>query len=101
MTDGVRVALPAGLRTLAGIAGEIWVFPAGVVTCSTVLNALEQMYPMLRGTIRDQHSKKRRPYIRFFACQQDLSHRPDDERLPAAVANGTEPFLVVGAIAGG
>ncbi len=101
MTAGVRVALPSGLRTLAGIGGEILVFPAGAVTCSTVLNALEQKYPMLLGTMRDRHTKKRRSYIRFFACQHDLSHRPDDEPLPAAVVEGTEPFLVVGAIAGG
>ncbi len=97
----VRVILPAGLCTLAGIAGEIRVFPEGAVTRGNVLDALEQDYPMLRGTIRDRHSKRRRPYLRFFACQQDLSHRPDDEQLPAAVADGTEPLLVVGAIAGG
>jgi hypothetical protein len=97
----VRVILPAGLCTLAGIAGEIRVRPEGAVTRGNVLDALEQDYPMLRGTIRDRHSKRRRPYVRFFACQQDLSHRPDDEQLPAAVADGAEPLLVVGAIAGG
>jgi hypothetical protein len=93
--------LPAGLRALAGIAGEARVFPEGEVTQSSVLDALERAYPMLRGTIRDRHSKIRRAYIRFFACRQDLSHRPQDERLPGAVAEGAEPFMVVGAIAGG
>jgi hypothetical protein len=97
----VRVVLPAGLRELAGIVGEIEVEPMGAVTRAHVLDALEQAYPMLRGTIRDRHSLKRRPYVRFFACEQDLSHRPDDELLPGAVVEGTEPFLVVGAIAGG
>ncbi len=97
----VRVILPAGLCTLAGIPGEIRVVPEGPVTRGNVQDALEQDYPMLRGTIRDRHSKRRRPYVRFFACQQDLSHRPDDELLPGAVAEGAEPLLVVGAIAGG
>ncbi len=101
MTEGVWVVLPAGLRTLAGIVGEVRVFTTGAVTRSTVLNALEQTYPMLRGTMREQHSKKRRAYIRFFACQQDLTHQRDDELLPEEVAKGTEPFLVVGAIAEG
>jgi hypothetical protein len=99
--SGVRVVLPAGLCTLAGIAKETRVFPQDPITQRTVLDALEQKYPMLRGTVRDQHSKKRRPYIRFFACQQDLSHQPEDEQLPGAVAEGAEPFLIVGAIAGG
>lgn len=95
------MTLPAGLRTLAGISGEARVFPAGAVTQRTVLDALELLYPMLRGTIRDQHSGRRRAYIRFFACRQDLSHRPADEALPWAVAEGAEPFMIVGAIAGG
>jgi hypothetical protein len=97
----VRVVLPAGLRDLAGIEGEVNVAPQGAVTRAHVLDALERDYPMLRGTIRDRHSFRRRPYVRFFACEQDLSHRPDDELLPGAVAEGAEPFLVVGAIAGG
>jgi molybdopterin converting factor small subunit len=97
----VRVVLPAGLRDLAGIIGEIQVEPKGAVTRASVLDALEQNYPMLRGTLRDRRSLKRRPYVRFFACEQDLSHRPDDELLPGAVAEGAEPLLVVGAIAGG
>jgi len=101
VSDGVRVALPAGLRTLAGVTGEVWVLPQGAVTQSSVLDALEQKYSMLRGTIRDQRSGKRRPYIRFFACQMDFSHLPPDEQLPKAVAEGAEPFMVVGAIAGG
>ncbi len=97
----VRVVLPAALRDLAGIAGEVQVEPRGAVTRAAVLDAIEQDYPMLRGTIRDRHSLKRRPFVRFFACEQDLSQRPDDELLPGAVADGAEPFLVVGAIAGG
>ncbi len=97
----VRVVLPSGLRDLAGIMGEVQVEPQGAVTRAAVLDALEQDYPMLRGTIRDRHSLKRRPYVRFFACEQDLSHRPDDELLPSAVVEGAEPFLIVGAIAGG
>jgi sulfur-carrier protein len=97
----VRVILPAGLRDLAGIVGEVQVEPKGAVTRAHVLDALEQDYPMLRGTIRDRRSLKRRPYVRFFACEQDFSLRPDDELLPGAVAEGAEPFLVVGAIAGG
>jgi len=101
VSDGVRVQLPAGLRILAGISGEILVYPKNPVTQASVLDALEQQYPMLCGTIRDRHNKKRRAYIRFFACQQDLSHRPADELLPAAVIDGAEPFMVVGAIAGG
>jgi molybdopterin synthase sulfur carrier subunit len=101
LTERVRVVLPAGLRSLAAVAGEIILFPEGPVTQLSVLDALEQQYPMLRGTIRDIHSRKRRPYIRFFACERDLSHRPPDELLPEAVANGAAPYLVVGAIAGG
>ena len=81
--------------------GRSEIFPEGAVTRANVLDALERNYPMLLGTIRDRHSGRRRPYIRFFACQQDLSHLPDDAPLPVAVADGAEPFLVVGAIAGG
>ena len=101
MNGQVRVVLPAGLRVLADIAGEVTVAPTGAVTPCSVLDALEQKYPMLRGTIRHQRSGKRRPYIRFFACEQDLSQFPDDAPLPPAVAAGLAPFMVVGAIAGG
>ena len=97
----VRVQLPTHLRTLAQIKGEVEVTIEGEATQRTVLNALEASYPMLRGTIRDQDSKRRRAFIRFFACEEDLSHEPLETRLPEAVASGKEPFLVVGAIAGG
>jgi hypothetical protein len=101
MTATVRVELPAGLRLLAGIRHEVALCVATPVTQRTVLDALEAGYPMLRGTIRDRASQRRRPFIRFFACQQDLSHAAPDEPLPDAVARGVETFLVVGAIAGG
>jgi sulfur-carrier protein len=97
----IRVVLPAHLRTLAGVSGEVEVEVAGAVTQRSVLDALEARYPMLRGTIRDQVTGQRRPFVRFFACQEDLSHEPPDAPLPEAVALGTEPFLLVGAIAGG
>jgi molybdopterin converting factor small subunit len=97
----IRVVLPAHLRNLAQVSGEVTVACDGVVTQRSVLDALEQRYPMLQGTIRDHVSKKRRPFIRFFACEQDLSHESVDAPLPDAVKNGQEPFLVVGAIAGG
>ena len=97
----IRVTLPAHLRTLARVDGEVQVEVAGEVTQRTVLDALEARYPMLRGTIRDRAAGKRRAFIRFFACEQDLSNDPPDTPLPAAVAAGTEPFLVVGAMAGG
>ena len=97
----IRVTLPAHLRTLAQVDGEVQVEVAGEVTQRTVLDALEARYPMLRGTIRDRAAGKRRAFIRFFACEQDLSNDPPDTPLPAAVAAGTEPFLVVGAMAGG
>jgi sulfur-carrier protein len=97
----IRVVLPAHLRTLAGVSGEVEVEVAGAVTQRSVLEALEARYPMLRGTIRDQVTGQRRPFVRFFACQEDLSHEPPDAPLPEAVALGTEPFLLVGAIAGG
>ena len=97
----IRVALPAHLRTLARAAGEVQLDVAALVTQRSVLDALEAAYPMLRGTIRDQVTGERRPFVRFFACEQDLSHEAPDAPLPAAVVSGTEPFLIVGAIAGG
>jgi hypothetical protein len=97
----IRVVLPAHLRKLARIEGEVELSVAGPVTQRSVLDALEACYPMLRGTIRDHVTLRRRPFVRFFACEQDLSHEPLDARLPEAVAIGAEPFLVVGAMAGG
>lgn len=97
----IRVELPAGLCLLAGTGREVRVSLDGPVTLGAVLAALEADYPMLQGTIRDRTSKRRRPFIRFFACQRDLSHVPPDEPLPQAVASGDEVLLVVGAIAGG
>ena len=92
---------PAHLRTLARVDGEVTLDVEGAVTQRSVLDALEARYPMLRGTIRDHVTQRRRPFLRFFACEQDLSHEPPDAPLPDAVASGAEPFLVVGAIAGG
>ena len=100
-TAVIRVVLPAHLRRLAQINGEVRLGVEGAVTQSAVLDALEAAYPMLRGTIRDQNSGRRRAFMRFFACEEDLSHQAPDTRLPAAVADGTEPFLIVGAMAGG
>jgi sulfur-carrier protein len=97
----IRVVLPAHLRTLAHVDGEVQLAIEGKVTQRSVLDALEASYPMLRGTLRDHVTQHRRPFVRFFACEEDLSHEPPDAPLPDAVANGTEPFLVVGAIAGG
>jgi hypothetical protein len=97
----IRVVLPAHLRTLARVKGEVQLEVAGTVTRQAVLDALEARYPMLRGTIRDQATQRRRAFIRFFACEQDLSHEPADAPLPDAVVKGTEPLLVVGAMAGG
>jgi sulfur-carrier protein len=97
----IRVVLPQGLRTLAGVDREVIVDVDGIVTQRLVLDALEQTYPVLRGTIRDHQTQLRRPFIRFFACEQDLSHESPDDPLPDAVASGREPFMVVGAIAGG
>jgi molybdopterin synthase sulfur carrier subunit len=97
----IRVTLPAHLRTLARVEGEVELDIAGTVSQRTVLDALEARYPMLRGTIRDHHGGRRRAFIRFFACEQDLSHEPPDCPLPEAVVTGAEPFLVVGAMAGG
>jgi sulfur-carrier protein len=97
----IRVVLPYHLRTLAQVAGEVQIRVEGPATLGSVLDALEATYPVLRGTIRDHGTLRRRPFLRFFACEQDLSHDPVDAPLPAAVATGAEPFLVVGAIAGG
>jgi sulfur-carrier protein len=97
----IRVVLPAHLRALARIDGEVELPVDGPVTQQAILDALESRYPMLRGTIRDHGTHKRRAFVRFFACQQDLSHDPADVPLPEAVANGVEPFMIVGAMAGG
>lgn len=97
----IRVVLPAHLRTLARVNGEVALNVEGQVTQRAVLEALEARYPMLRGTIRDHVTSKRRPFVRFFACEQDLSHESPDAPLPEAVATGAEPFLIVGAMAGG
>ena len=97
----IRVVLPAHLRTLARVGGEVQVAVEGPVTLRAVLDALEAGYPMLRGTIRDHVTQERRPFLRFFACEQDLSHDPPDTPLPDAIATGAEPLLVVGAMAGG
>jgi hypothetical protein len=97
----VRVVLPFHLRTLARVDSEVLLEVEGVATQRSVLDALEARYPVLRGTIRDHVTRQRRPFIRFFACERDLSHESPDSPLPPPVAEGTEPFLVVGAIAGG
>jgi sulfur-carrier protein len=97
----IRVVLPHHLRTLARVGNEVPLDVKGTVTQRAVLDALETAYPMLRGTIRDHTTRERRAFIRFFACQQDLSHESPDARLPDDVASGKEPFLVIGAIAGG
>ena len=97
----IHVVLPAHLRTLAKVPGDVTVDVDGPVTQRSVLDALEEQYPTLRGAIRDHVTQQRRAFVRFFACQQDLSHEPPDALLPEAVAAGAEPFLIVGAIAGG
>jgi sulfur-carrier protein len=97
----IRVVLPAHLRTLARVDGEVRLEVEGEATQRSLLDALELRYPALRGTMRDHVTQKRRAYVRFFACERDLSHERPDEPLPKAVANGAEPFLVVGAMAGG
>ncbi len=97
----IRVVLPTHLRTLAHVDGEVKLDVEGPATLRSVLDALEARYPVLRGTIRDHVTLKRRPFLRFFACEQDLSHESPDSPLPDAVALGAEPFLVVGAMAGG
>ena len=96
----IRVILPAHLRMLAQVPGEVQLEVDGPVTQRSVLDTLEARYPMLRGTIRDHVTQQRRPFVRFFACQEDLSHEPPDAPLPRAVADGKEPFLIIGAIAG-
>jgi molybdopterin converting factor small subunit len=97
----IRVVLPAHLRRLAGVDGEVRLEITGPVSQRSLLDALEGRYPMLRGTIRDQDSQKRRAFIRFFACEEDLSHEAPDTPLPEAVSRGAEPYLIVGAMAGG
>lgn len=97
----IRVTLPAHLRKLAQVDGEVQVEVSGAVTQGSVLDALEAKYPMLRGTIRDHVTHKRRAFVRFFACQQDLSHESPDTPLPETIANGAEPYMIIGAIAGG
>ena len=97
----IRVVLPAHLRTLARLDGEAQLQVEGPVTQRSVLDALEARYPMLRGTVRDHVTQRRRPFVRFFACEEDLSHEPPNVPLPDPVATGAEPFMVVGAIAGG
>src|SRR5512142_442646 len=97
----IRVVLPPHLRALERVAGDVELEIDGPVTQRSVLDALEARYPMLRGTIRDHVTQQRRPFLRFFACEQDLSHEPADAALPDGVASGKEPFIVLGAIAGG
>lgn len=97
----VRVELPQHLRTLAGVGREVTLEVTGVVSVQSVLDALEARYPTLQGTIRDYGTKQRRPFLRFFACEEDLSHEPLDAALPEVVAQGKEPLLIIGAIAGG
>jgi sulfur-carrier protein len=97
----IRVVLPAHLRTLARVSGDVELQVEGPVTQRSVLDALEARYPMLRGTIRDHVTLQRRPFLRFFACEEDLSHESPDAPLPDAVASGAEPFWIIGAIAGG
>jgi molybdopterin synthase sulfur carrier subunit len=97
----VRVVIPGHLRSLAKVGGEVQIEVSGPVTQRSVLDQLEAIYPMLRGTVRDQVTYQRRPFVRFFACEQDLSHDSPDTPLPDSVASGAEPFLIVGAIAGG
>ncbi len=97
----IRVVLPAHLRTLARVTGEVQIDVDGQATQRSVLDALETRFPMLRGTVRDHQTKRRRAFVRFFACGRDLSHEPPDTPLPEDVAKGTEPFVVLGALAGG
>ncbi len=97
----IRVVLPYHLRALARVGGEVTLVVEGRATQRSILDALEARYPMLKGTVRDHVTQQRRPYLRFFACERDLSHDPPDAEVPEAVALGTEPFLIVGAMAGG
>ena len=101
MTGTVRVVLPAHLRSMAKVQGEVRVDVAGAVTQRSVLDAVEAQFPMLLGTIRDRDTAKRRPFVRFYACKEDLSHEEPDAPLPDRVARGDEPYLVIGAMAGG
>jgi len=101
MTQLIRIILPQHLRTLAHVGSEVQLELDGPVTLRSVLDALEARYPMLCGTIRDQVTQQRRPFLRFFACEEDLSHEAPDAPLPDAVASGKEPFIIIGAIAGG
>ncbi len=97
----IRVVLPQHLRTLASVGGEVQLEVEGPATISAVLDALEARYPMLCGTIRDHVTRQRRPFLRFFACEEDWSHQPSDQPLPVEVVSGKEPLLIIGAIAGG
>jgi len=97
----IRVVMPAHLRTLAGVSGDVTVEVDGEVTRQKLLDALEKRYPMLRGTIREHVSRQRRPFLRFFACGEDITHQSPDEPLPKEIASGSEPFYIIGAIAGG
>jgi hypothetical protein len=97
----IRVLLPVHLRTLAQVSGEVQMEVAGPVTLGAVLDALEARYPVLRGSIRDHGTLRRRPFIRYFACEQDVSHEPAETPLPERIASGSEPLLVIGALAGG
>jgi hypothetical protein len=101
MSAAIRVVMPAHLRTLAGVNGDVMVKVAGEVTRASVLDALESQYPMLRGTIREHVSGERRPFLRFFACGEDVTHESPDAPLPQEIASGVEPFWIIGAIAGG
>jgi molybdopterin synthase sulfur carrier subunit len=100
-TATIRVELPAHLRTLAKVTGVVSLQIEGTVTQRSILDALEARYPTLSGTIRDHYTQQRRPFLRFFACEQDLSHESPDAPLPEAIASGSEPFLIIGATAGG
>jgi len=97
----IRVSMPAHLRTLAGVSGDVTVDVDGEVTRQKILDALESRYPMLRGTIREHVSRQRRPFLRFFACGEDITHQSPDDPLPQQIASGEEPFYIIGAIAGG
>jgi hypothetical protein len=97
----IRVLLPVHLRTLARVTGEVQLEVPEPVTLGSVLDIIESAYPVLRGCIRDQVSLRRRPFVRFFACEEDLSHEPPQTQLPEAIVKGTEPFLIIGALAGG
>jgi sulfur-carrier protein len=101
MTQAIRVPMPAHLRTLAGVNGDVTVDVDGEVTRRSILDALEKSYPMLRGTIREHVSGQRRPFLRFFACGEDITHNSPDDPLPQEIVSGREPFYVIGAIAGG